>query len=183
LIDDHNFSDEEFAPIAAAMKDLPQFAPSPHFADKVMSRVRIAGAANVPVAARPMAVSPGYISPPVRRESYVPAKPDIRRSIPARLAATALVATFGTAVAAIVLVSVFNVDLFVLVARVFGQGAVGFLAGLAADATSSAGATAASTTAAAGTVTGAAVIGSFVAGAAIATAGLRAAASASRKAA
>ena len=182
MIDDQIFSDEEFAPIAAAMKEMPQFAPSPQFADKVMSRVRIAGAA-VPVVAQPRAVAPGYVSPPVRRESYVPSAPDHRRSIPARLAATALVATFGTAVAAILLVSVFNVDLFVLVARVFGQGAVGFMAGLAADVTTSAGATAASTTAAAGTATGAAVIGSFVAGAAIATAGLKAAASASRKAA
>ena len=182
MTDDYIFSDEEFAPIAAAMKELPYFAPSPQFADKVMSRVRIAGA-GVPVAAQPMAVAPGYISPPVRRESYVPASRDHRRSIPARLAATALVATFGTAVAAILLVSVFNVDLFVLVARVFGQGAVGFMAGLAADATASAGATAASTSAAAGTAAGVAVIGSFVVGAALATAGLKAAASASRKAA
>lgn len=180
MIDD--YPDEEFAPIAAAMKDLPQFAPSPHFADEVMSRVRIAGA-GVPVVARQMAVAPGYISPPVRREAYAPAARDLRRSIPARLAATALVATFGTAVAAILLVSVFNVDLFVLVARVFGQGAVGFMAGLAADATAGAGATAASTSAAASTTTGIAVIGSFVAGASLATAGLRAAASATRKAA
>jgi hypothetical protein len=181
LIDD--YSDEEFEPIAAALRDLPQFAPSPQFADKVMSRVRIPGASNVPVAARPRAVNPGYISPPVRRETYVPAAPDLRRSIPARLAATALVTTFGTAVAAILLVTVCNVDLFVLIARVFGQGAVGFMAGLAADATSSVGATAASTSAAAGTATGIAVIGSFAAGAALATAGLKAAASASRKAA
>jgi len=181
LIDD--YSDEEFEPIAAAMKELPYFAPSPHFADKVMSRVRIPGAANVPVAAQQRPVSPGYIAPPVRRETYVPVRPDLRRSIPARIAATALVATFGTAVAAILLVSVFNVDLFVLVARVFGQGAIGFMAGLAADATSSVGATAATTTAAATTTVGIAVIGSFAAGAVLATAGLRAAASASRKAA
>lgn len=180
MIDD--YSDEEFAPIAAAMKDLPQFAPSPHFADKVMSRVRIAGA-GVPVVAQPQAVAPGYISPPVRRTNYAPANPDYRRSIPARLAATALVATFGTAVAAVLLVTVFNVDLFVLIARVFGQGAVGFMAGLAADATTSAGATAVQTASLASTTTGIAVIGSFVAGASLATAGLRAAASASRKAA
>lgn len=179
---DH-FSDEEFAPIAAAMKELPYFAPSPHFADKVMARVRIPGADGLPVAAQSRSVAPGYIAPPVRRESFTPAAPDLRRSIPARIAATALVATFGTAVAAIVLVSVFNIDLFVLVSRVFGQGAIGFLAGLAADATSTAGATAASSSAAASTAAGIAVIGSFVAGAAVATAGLWAAASASRKAA
>jgi len=40
LIDD--FSDDDFAPIAAAMKELPYFAPSPHFADKVMARVNVA---------------------------------------------------------------------------------------------------------------------------------------------
>jgi hypothetical protein len=181
LIDD--FPDADFAPIAAAMKELPYFAPSPHFADSVMARVNVAGAAHLPVASRARTVAPGYIAPPARRESYVPARADLRRSIPARLAATALVASFGAAVTAIVLVTVFNVDLFVLLSRVFGEGAIGFLASLASDASASAGATAASSSAAVGTATGAAVIGSFVAGAAIATAGLRAAASASRKAA
>ena len=166
------------------MKGLPYFVPSPHFADNVMSRVRIPGVAGLPVAAQSRQVAPGYIAPPVRRERFTPAAaPDLRRSIPARIAATALVATFGTAVAAIMLVTVFNIDLFVFISRVFGQGAVGFLAGLAADATGSAGATAASTTAAASTSAGIAVIGSFIAGAVVATAGLRAAASASRKAA
>jgi hypothetical protein len=165
------------------MKELPYFAPSPQFADKVMSRVHIAGTVPLPVPVQSRSVSPGYIAPPVRREQYVPAAPDLRRSIPARLAATALVASFGAAVTAIVLVSVFNIDIFVLLTRIFGEGAIGFLANLAADASTSAGATAASSSAALGTATGAAVIGSFVAGAAIATAGLRAAASASRKAA
>ncbi len=178
-----DFSDTDFAPIAAAMKELPHFAPSPLFADKVMSRVRIAGAVPLPAVAHARAVAPGYISPPVRREPYVAVATEVRRSIPARLAATALVASFGAVVTAVVLVSVFNVDLFVFIARVFGEGAIGFLASLAADASTSAAATAASSSAALGTVAGAAVVGSFVAGAAIATAGLRAAASASRKAA
>lgn len=179
-----DYSDEEFAPIAAAMKELPYFAPSAQFADKVMSRVRIQGAVGLPVAAQSRSVAPGYIAPPpIKRETFTPASPDHRRSIPARIAATALVATFGTAMAAIVLVSVFNIDLLVLISRIFGQGAVGFLAELAADAASSVGATAASSTAAASTGAGIAVIGSFVAGATVATAGLRAAASASRKAA
>jgi hypothetical protein len=185
LIDD--LSDADFAPIAAALKELPYFAPSPHFADKVMARVNVAGAAprpvQLPVTARPRPVAPGYNAPPVRYESHVPARADLRRSIPARLAATALVASFGAAVTAIVLVTVFNVDLFVLLSRVFGEGAIGFLASLVSDASASASATAASSSAAVGTATGAAVIGSFVAGAAIATVGLRAAASASRKAA
>jgi hypothetical protein len=182
-MEDH-ISDEEFAPIAAAMKGLPYFAPSPQFADKVMSRVRVQGAVGLPVASGSRSVAPGFLAPPpVRRESFTPAVPDYRRSIPARIAATALVATFGTAMAAIVLVSVFNIDLFVLVSRIFGQGAIGFLAGLAADASSSVGATAASSTAAASTGAGVAVIGSFVAGAAVATAGLKAAASINRRAA
>jgi hypothetical protein len=181
LIDD--FSDADFAPIAAAMKELPYFAPSPHFADKVMARVNVAGAAPLPVAVRPQAIVPRYIAPPAYRESYVPARTDLRRSIPARLAATAIVASFGAAVTAILLVTVFNVDLFVLLSRIFGEGAISFLASLAADASASASATAASSSAAVGTAAGAAVIGSFVAGAAIATAGLKAAASASRKAA
>ncbi len=178
-----DFSDTEFAPIAAAMKELPYFAPSPLFADKVMSRVRIAGAVPLPVVAQTRAVAPGYIAPPIRRQPYVPVATDLRRSIPARLAATALVASFGAVVTAVVLVSVFNIDLFVLLTRVFGEGAMGFLAGLAADASTSATATVAGSSAALGTAAGAAVVGSFVAGAAIATAGLRAAATASRKAA
>ena len=179
-----DYSDEEFARIAAAMKELPYFAPSPQFADKVMSRVRIQGATGLPGAAQSRSVAPVYIkSAPVRRETFTPAVPDYRRSIPARIAATALVATFGTAVAAIVLVSVFNIDLFVLISRVFGPETLGFLAGLAGDASSSLGATAASSTAAATTGAGIAVIGSFAAGAAVATAGLRAAASVNRKAA
>jgi hypothetical protein len=181
---DHDFPDEEFAPIAAAMKELPYFAPSPHFADKVMAHVRIQGAANLPVAAQSRSVAaPGYIAPPVRRETYAVDRPDLRRSIPARFAATAIVATFGTAIAAVMLVTIFNIDLLVLISRVFGQGAVAFLAGLAADTSASVGATAASTTAAASTGAGVAVIGSFVAGAAVATAGLKAAASINRKAA
>jgi hypothetical protein len=180
---DH-ISDEEFEPIAAAMKKLPYFAPSPHFADKVRARVRVQGSVPMPVVAesRPVA-APGYVSPPARRRSDVLVTPELRRSIPARVAATALAASFGVAVTAAVLVAIFNIDLFVLVTRIFGEGAIAFIAGLGADATSSIGATAASSSAAAGTALGAAVIGSFVAGAVIATAGLKAAASASRKAA
>lgn len=178
-----DFSDAEFAPIAAAMKKLPYFAPSSHFADEVMARVHVPGAVRVPVAAQSRSVAPGYIAPPVRRERPVPATADLRRSIPARLAATALVASFGAAVTALVLFTVFNVDIFVLLTRIFGEGTIGFLATLSADASTTAGATAATAGAALGTATGVAVVGSFVAGAAIATAGLRAAASASKRAA
>ncbi len=167
------------------MKKLPYFEPSPHFADKVMARVNVAGAVPVPVpaVARPRSVATGYIASVARREYPVAAVPDLRRSIPARLAATALVASFGAAVTVALLVTVFNVDLIVFLTRIFGEGAVAFVASIAADAATSAGATATSTSAAIGTAAGAAVVGSFVAGASLATAGLRAAASASRKAA
>ena len=178
-----DISDAEFAPIAAAMKELPYFAPSSHFADEVMSRVRIAGAMPAPVAAQRQVVAPGHISPPVRRESYLPASPDLRRSIPARFVAKALAVSFAASVSAVILLMVFNVDILVLVTRIFGRGAVSFILGLVADGSTVASTTAASSAAAAGTAAGAAIIGSFIAGAAVATAGLKAAASANRKAA
>jgi hypothetical protein len=99
------------------------------------------------------------------------------------MVAGALVASLGVTMTAIVLVSVFNFDVFLLVSRIFGQSTMAFLASLATDAGATATATASSTAAAAGTATGIAAIASFAAGAAAATAALRAAASASRKAA
>lgn len=177
-----NFSDKEFEPIAAAMKKLPQFAPSPHFADKVMARVRMPASSQVPVIAYSRSIEPAWSAPVERRSPQVP-QTDLRRSIPARLAATALAASLGVTMTAIALVAFFDLNLFVLVSRIFGQSTMTFLAGLAADASASASATAASSAAAAGTAAGMAVIGSFAAGAVAATAALRAAASASRKAA
>lgn len=111
------------------------------------------------------------------------ARPDIRRSIPARIAATALATSLGVTMTAVALVVFFDLNLFVLVSRIFGASTMTFLATLASDATASATATAASTAAAAGTGTGIAVVGSFAAGLVAATAALRAASSASRKAA
>jgi hypothetical protein len=83
----------------------------------------------------------------------------------------------------VTLIALFDVNLFVLVGRIFGQSTMAFLASMATDAAASATATASSTAAAAGTGTGLAVIGSFAAGAVAATAALRAAATASRRAA
>ena len=83
----------------------------------------------------------------------------------------------------VALVTLFDLNLFVLVSRIFGQSTMAFLAAMASDVTATAGATAAGGAAAAGTATGMAVIGSFAAGAVAATAALRAAANASRKAA
>ncbi|HVF39933.1 MAG TPA: hypothetical protein VM939_08530 [Gemmatimonadaceae bacterium] len=175
---------EEFAPIAEAMKSLPSFAPSPHFADKVMARVRVASPARHPAVAHPRAVpAPAPIFAPERTRPAVPPAHYYPRSIPARLTAVALLATTSVTISLVALVAIFNVDLFVFIARVFGEGAIGFLASLGADATVTATSTAASTATALGTATGAAVVGSFALGVVAATAGLRAAASANRKAA
>ncbi len=179
---DH-YSEEEFAAIAAAMKELPYFAPSPHFADKVMARVHIPGALAVPPAAEVRTIRPAYIAPVERRSSPPVPQTDIRRSIPARIAATALVASVGLTMTMVALVALFDLNIFVLVSRVFGQNTIAFLTGLAADGYASVAGTAAGSAAAAGTAAGALVIGSFAAGAVAATAALRAAASASRKAA
>jgi hypothetical protein len=180
-----DYPEEEFAPIAKAMKDLPYFAPSPQFADKVMARVRVPGAVQVPAVSDRRAVEPVPMwSAPIERRSPAPVpQTSYRRSIPARIAAAALVASVGVTMTAVALIAIFDVNLFVLVSRIFGQGTVSFLASLASDASASATATVSSGTAAAGTVTGMAVIGSFAAGAVAATAALRAAATASRKAA
>lgn len=177
-----DFSDEEFAPIAAAMKQLPQFAPSPHFADKVMAQVRIGGAVQVPVVRDIRAMEPRY-NAPIERRAPAPMQPDLRRSIPARIAATALVASLGMTMTVVALVAFFDLNLFMFVSRIFGASTMTFLTGLATDATASVTATAAGAAASAGTGAGMAVFGSFAAGAVAATAVLRAAASASRKAA
>ena len=177
------FQEEEFAPIAKAMKDLPYFAPSPQFADKVMARVRIPGQVHVPVVAARQSIQPGW-SPSIERRSPAPVpQTSYRRSIPARIAAAGLVASLGVTMTVVALVTFFDLNLFVLVSRIFGQSTMTFLASLASDAATTAAATASSGTAAAGTATGMAAIGSFAVGAVAATAALRAAASASRRAA
>lgn len=175
--------DEEFAPIAAAMKRLPYFEPSPQFAERVMARVRIAGRNNLPQVVE---------APPVRSRTWemAPAPADapvpvyyFPRSLPARIAAVALLASLSVTMAAVTLFAMFQMDLFVLVARVFGEGAIGFLATLGADGVATVSGISASAGAAAGTLAGLAIAGSFAGGAIAATAGLRAAAAASRKAA
>lgn len=165
------------------MKQLPSFSPSPEFADKVMARVRIPGAVPAPAPGEIRVVAPAYRAPVERRSSVTVAQPDIRRSIPARIAATALVTSLGVTMTAVALAVFFDLNLFVLISRIFGASTMTFLATLATDATASATATATGTAAAAGTATGVAVVASFAAGLVAATAALRAAASASRKAA
>lgn len=179
------FSEDEFAPIAKAMKDLPYFAPSPQFADKVMARVRIPGAPEVPAIAdhRAVVIQPEWKAPIERRAPAMVPQTSLRRSIPARIAAASLVAAVGVTMSVVALVTIFNLDLFVLVSRVFGPSTMAFLSGLASEASTTASATASGAAASAGTATGMAVIGSFAAGAVAATAALRVAATASRKAA
>ena len=179
---DH-FSEEEFAPIAKAMKDLPYFAPSPQFADKVMAHVRVRGAVRVPSLADTLVVQPRYSAPIERRAPAPVPQTSLRRSIPARIAAAGLVASLGVTMAVVAIVTFFDMPLFVLVSRIFGQGTMTFLASLASEASVTASTAAGSAAATAGTAAGMAVIGSFAAGAVAATAALRAAATASRKAA
>ena len=179
-----DFPEEEFAPIAAAIKQLPYFSPSRQFADNVMSRVHVKGVSSVPAKASPVSIQPAFHRAPVERRTALPARDiDIRRSVPARLAATALAASIGLTMTVVVLVAMFDVNLFVLISRIFGQSTMNFLASLTANASAWAQAITSSTVAAAGTATGLAVVGSFAAGVVASTAVLRAAASASRKAA
>ncbi len=179
-----DYSDEEFAPIAAAMKRLPYFEPSSHFADRVIARVNIAQPARVAVARESYPVRhraaplPHASAPHIGRTA-----PYFPRSLPARIAAVALLASLSVTMSAVALMAMFQMDLFVFVAQVFGEGTIAFLASLAADVGSAAAGTVAGSAATAGTASGLAVIGSFAAGAIAATAGLRAAASINRKAA
>lgn len=179
-----NYSDEDFTAIEAALKELPYFSPSPDFADKVMARVRLPGAVQVPAFVDRRAIEPRFTAAPIERRvpTRVP-QTDYRRSIPARLAAASLVATVGVTMTAMVLVAVFDVNLFVLISRIFGAGTVQFFTSMINGTSSSVSVAASGAASSAGTAVGAATIGSFVAGAAVATAGLRAAASISRRAA
>ncbi len=178
MIDDS--TPEDFIAIEQALKRLPYHAPSPDFSDRVMARVtRFQHLHLVPsefAAIRPRL--PELASLPTEVVHYA------RRPLPVRLAATALVASAAITMAVVLLFAVFELDLFVVVARVFGEGAVGFLSALASTtATSVLGESTVAYLSAAGPTAIAATIGMFALGAVGAAAGLRAAASATRKAA
>jgi hypothetical protein len=178
-----DLSPEDFAPIEQALKRLPYFDPSPGFADRVMARVT----RFQPVAA------PGVINPPsrqhvVRMPELTPQRDEIvhymRRPLPVRLAATALLASAAVTMSVIALIAVFRLDLFLFVAQTFGEQALGFMALLGDQAAASVlGDTALGYVQTAGSAAGIATIGTFVLGAVAATAVLRAAASTTRKAA
>jgi len=105
------------------MKRLPYFDPSPGFPDKVMARVT-----------RFQAVAaPGYIQPVprVRMPELVPQRDEVvhymRRPLPVRVVATALLASAAVTMSLIALMAVFRPDLVMLVVSTFGDQALGFL--------------------------------------------------------
>ena len=167
-------STEEFARVEQALKRLPYFDPSPGFADRVMARV---------TRFQPMA-APGQIVPlpreqRVRMPELVPQREDVvhymRRPLPVRLAAMALVGSAAVTMSLIVLLAVFRVDLFLFVASVFGDQALGYLALLGNQVAGSALGDTALGYVASGSALGFATIGTFALGALAATAVLRAA--------
>ncbi|MEO5589333.1 MAG: hypothetical protein ABIS03_07085 [Gemmatimonadaceae bacterium] len=178
-----NYTDHRDEEIAKAVAQLPYFAPSAHFADRVMARVTVPVAGVAPAIIERRLPEPVWDAPIERRTAAsVPAE-HLRRSIPARVAVAALVASVGMTMTLALLVSFFDVNLFAFVGRIFGQGTMTFLAALVGETSASMTATASGTVTAAGTVAGAAVIASFAVGAVAATSVLRAAANSTRKAA
>jgi hypothetical protein len=169
-----DLSPEEFARVEQALKRLPYFDPAPGFADRVMARVT----RFQPVAA------PGQIVPlpreqRVRMPELVPQREEVvhymRRPLPVRLAAMALVGSAALTMSLIVLIAVFRVDLFLFVASVFGDQALGYLALLGNQVAGSALGDTALGYVASGSALGFATIGTFALGALAATAVLRAA--------
>ncbi|HEY3257750.1 MAG TPA: hypothetical protein VGJ64_02760 [Gemmatimonadaceae bacterium] len=171
---------DELAPIEQAMKRLPYFDPSPGFADRVMARVTRFQAVAAPGSIQP--------APRVRMPELVPEREEVvhymRRPLPVRLAATALLASAAVTMSLIALMAVFRPDLFMLVVGAFGNQALGFLAVLGNQTAAAVlGDTGLGYVRAAGSVAGIATMATFAVGAVGATAVLRAAASTTRKAA
>lgn len=177
-----DLSPEEFAPIEQALKRLPYFDPSPGFADGVMARVTRFQAVAAPGALQP-------VPRVVRMPELMPQDDQdvvhyLRRPLPVRLAATALVASAAVTMSVIALLAVFRLDLFLFVIRVFGEQGLGFLGILGNEVAGSVvGDTALGYVQSAGSAAGVATIGAFALGALGATAVLRAAANTTRKAA
>jgi len=122
-----DFAPDELA-LEQALKRLPYFDPSPDFSDKVMARVT-----------RFQAVAaPGFIQPVprVRMPELVPQREHVvhymRRPLPVRVVATALVASAAVTMSLIALMAVFRPDLVMLVISTFGDQALGFLTVLSA---------------------------------------------------
>jgi len=170
---------EDFGPIEAALKRLPYFDPSPGFSDKVMARVT-----RFQVRA-----APGSIQPitRVRMPELAPEREEVvhymRRPLPVRLVAMALVGSAAVTMSVMFLIVAMRPDLFLLVAQTFGGDALGFLAAMGNGVAGSVLGDTGLAYVQSPSVAGAATIGMFVLGAAGATAVLRAAATTTRKAA
>jgi hypothetical protein len=171
---------DDFVKIEQALKRLPYFDPSRGFADKVMARV-----------ARFQAVAaPGSIQPAprvVRMPELSPHRDEVvhymRRPLPVRLVAMALVGSAAVTMSVVILIAAMRPDLFVFVAQIFGGQALDFMAALGNGVAGSVFGDTGLGYVQGGSVAGAATIGMFVLGAVGATAVLRAAASTTRKAA
>ena len=171
---------EDFGPIDAALKRLPYFDPSPGFSDKVMARVT-----RFQVRA-----APGSIQPitRVRMPELAAEREEVvhymRRPLPVRLVATALLASAAVTMSLVAMMAVFRPDLFMMVLGAFGNQTLGFLSILANETGAAVlGETGVGYVQAAGSLAGIATMATFAAGALGATAVLRAAASSTRKAA
>jgi hypothetical protein len=169
-----DLSPEEFARVEQALKRLPYFDPSPDFADRVMARVTRFQPMN----------APGQIVPlpreqRVRMPELVPQREEVvhymRRPLPVRLAAMALLGSAAVTMSLIAIIAVFRVDLFLFVVNVFGDQALGYLALLGNEVAGSVLGDTALGYVASGSAVGAATIGTFALGAIAATAVLRAA--------
>lgn len=173
---------EDFAPIEQALKRLPYFGPSPGFADRVM-----AGVTRFQAVAAPGAIRPASLERIVRMPELVPQRDEVvhymRRPLPVRLAALALLGSAAFTMSVIALIAVVRPDLFLFVLSVFGDQALGYMALLGNQIAGSALGDAALGYLQAGSAAGIATIGTFAAGALAATAVLRAAAATTRKAA
>jgi len=171
---------DDFVQIEQALKRLPYFDPSPGFADRVMARVT----RFQPVAA------PGSIQPVprvVRMPELSPQRDEVvhymRRPLPVRLVAMALVGSAAVTMSVMFLIVAMRPDLFLLVAQTFGGDALGFLAAMGNGVAGSVLGDTGLAYVQSPSVAGAATIGMFVLGGAGATAVLRAAATTTRKAA
>ena len=108
----------------------------------------------------------------------------MQRPLPVRLTALALLGSAAVTMSVVALIAVFRLDLFLFVARVFGDQALGFLAALGNQVAGTVlGDSGLAYLQSAGVAAGLATVGTFALGAIAATAVLRGAASTTRKAA
>ena len=175
-----DLSPEQAARIEQALKRLPYFDPSPGFSDKVMARVTgfqaLAAAGSIQPVRR------------VRMPELVPERDEVvhymRRPLPVRVVAAALLASAALTMSIIAITAFFRPDLMMLVINAFGNQSLGFLTVLARNTAGGVlGDAGYSYVSTAGSLAGIATMATFAAGAFGATAVLRATASSTRKAA